>query len=83
MSSLAGALDDTKPSTSHLLPKREEHPTYPRVAEQDVEMDSIPHGQAKPQEEDEEMDDLFGNDDVEEAKQDQWVIVFLILSFPP
>ncbi|KAF5373250.1 hypothetical protein D9615_007458 [Tricholomella constricta] len=64
MSSLAGALDDT------YVPKVEDDVKYPPVAEQDVEMADA-GDQAELQEDDEEMDDLFGNDEVEDAKQQQ------------
>ncbi|KAF8075064.1 RNA polymerase II-associated protein [Lyophyllum atratum] len=63
MSSLAGALDDTHVSNV-------EDVTYSTIAEQDVEMaDTL--DQAEPQEDDEEMDDLFGHDEVEEAKRQE------------
>ncbi|KDR80568.1 hypothetical protein GALMADRAFT_240881 [Galerina marginata CBS 339.88] len=71
MSSLAGALDDYPQS---YLPKRE---TTAAQSSDDVEMNSSPHrhGHASEQEEDEgenqdeEMSDLFGNDnDVEEQR---------------
>ncbi|KAG5647900.1 hypothetical protein DXG03_007824 [Asterophora parasitica] len=63
MSSLAGALDE-----SH-VPKADDDIQYPPVAEEDVEMADA-GGQAELQE-DEEMDDLFGNDEVEDAKQQE------------
>ena len=91
MSSLAGALDDSKSSLSPL--KREDYSS--RYHAQDIDMysptltmvkqDGIPlkHEQAikqedlktKVQEEDAEMDDLFGNDeDVEEAQPSACVV---------
>ncbi|RDB23861.1 RNA polymerase-associated protein LEO1 [Hypsizygus marmoreus] len=70
MSSLAGALGDAQPQR---LPKLDDDVAYSPVAEEDVEMGSPTGGNpAELQEEDEEMDDLFGNDEgVEEAKQHQ------------
>ena len=64
MSTLAGALDETKPSKYTIL-KREEN-LAPFQQEEDVEMDDAEYpADLKP---DHEMDDLFGNDEVEEAK---------------
>ena len=57
MSTLAGALDETKPSI-YSIPKREQI----FKEEEDVEMEDAEFKQ------DQEMDDLFGNDEVEEAK---------------
>jgi len=62
MSTLAGALDEKRPS---IVPKREENVTAFKE-EEDVEMDDAEYpAELK---EDQEMDDLFGNDEVEEAK---------------
>jgi hypothetical protein len=68
MSTLAGALDEKKPS---IVPKREDNATSFKE-EEDVEMDDAEyHTELK---EDQEMDDLFGNDEVEEAKTVKYVI---------
>ncbi|KAG6910235.1 hypothetical protein DXG01_012370 [Tephrocybe rancida] len=64
MSSLAGALGDNP------VPNIEDDDHYPPVAEEDVDMEDA-EDQAELQDEDEGMDDLFGNDEVEEAKQAQ------------
>ncbi|KAG6817539.1 hypothetical protein H0H87_007507 [Tephrocybe sp. NHM501043] len=63
MSSLAGALGDTH------IPNSEDDVQYPPVAEEDVEMGDA-EDPAELQEE--EMDDLFGNDEEVEGKQAQF-----------
>ncbi|GLB41721.1 putative leo1-like protein [Lyophyllum shimeji] len=63
--SLAGALDDTQ------APKVEDDVTYAPVAEQDVEMAEA-HDQAELQDDDEGMDGLFGHDEVEEVKHQEF-----------
>jgi hypothetical protein len=69
MSSLAGALDDFGPSSHQLV--KDEHIITGQA--EDIEMQSegsLPDEEA--QDPDEEMDDLFGNDnDVEQSKAEE------------
>ncbi|KAF9462935.1 Leo1-like protein-domain-containing protein [Collybia nuda] len=67
MSSLAGALDDFRPSNSHQVVKNEH--SFPGPSE-DIEMQSEDsEADEEAQDAGEEMDDLFGNDnDIEESK---------------
>ncbi|KAG5342456.1 RNA polymerase-associated protein LEO1 [Termitomyces sp. T112] len=62
MSSLAGALDETRLSSAS------DNVRYPLVAAEDVDMADAEE-QAELQDDDEGMDDLFGNDDLVEVKQ--------------
>ena len=87
MSSLAGALDDYRPSRSSITPlKREDYSSHHDTQDVDLsahartmmEQDWKPLKQEdskiKVQGEDAEMDDLFGNDeDVEEAQPSAYV----------
>lgn len=68
MSSLAGALDDVRPSSSQKTVKNEHSLAGPS---EDIEMQSEgSQADEEAQDADEEMDDLFGNDnDVEESKR--------------
>lgn len=79
MSSLAGALDDVIPLNSHQNVKNEHSlPGQP----EDIEMQSDgSQADEEAQDADEEMDDLFGNDnDVEESKRVPYGPIVPVLS---
>lgn len=78
MSTLAGALGETKPSI-YTIPKREDK-VAPFKQEEDVEMDEY---HPEPKQDQEMEDDLFGNDEVEVIKYLIFLEAFSLALIPP